>query len=77
VHGDAVNLAARLEQLHKQFGTDVLVSESTIELLHDQYNLSPIGDAEIRGKRKSVRIHQLTPSNYIDANHRSAQSSRT
>ena len=77
VHGDAVNLAARLEQLNKQFDTDVLVSESTIDLLHDQYNLSPIGDAEIRGKRKSVRIHQLTPSDCIGANCRSAQSSRT
>ena len=61
VHGDAVNLAARLEQLNKQYGTDVLVSESTVELLHDQYNFSPIGEVDIRGKRKSVLIHQLMP----------------
>ena len=62
VHGDAVNLAARLEQLNKQYGTDVLVSDSTVNALHDRYELSPIGEVDIRGKNKSVAIHQLLHS---------------
>jgi len=39
----------------------VLVSENTVSLLYDQYELSPIGEVDIRGKRKSVLIHQLAP----------------
>ena len=33
VHGDAVNLAARLEQLNKEHGTRILVSAETVSLL--------------------------------------------
>ena len=33
VHGDAVNLAARLEQLNKRFDSYLLMDEATIELL--------------------------------------------
>lgn len=32
VHGNEVNLAARLEQLKKDYGTGIIVSESTREL---------------------------------------------
>lgn len=56
VHGDAVNLAARLEQLNKQHGTLVLISESTVALLNGVYPIEPLGEVEIRGKTQSVRI---------------------
>ena len=59
VHGDAVNLAARLEQLNKEYGTQVLVSEHTVGLLKDSYPLDPIGEVEIRGKNKPVQIFKL------------------
>ncbi len=56
VHGDAVNLSARLEQLNKEHGTLMIVSESTVELLNDDYPLEPLGEVQIRGKSKSVKI---------------------
>jgi class 3 adenylate cyclase len=59
VHGDAVNLAARLEQLNKQHGTLVLISESTVALLNGVYPIEPLGEVEIRGKTQSVRIFSL------------------
>ena len=59
VHGDAVNLAARLEQLNKQHGTLVLISESTVALLNGEHPLEPLGEVEIRGKTQSVRIFSL------------------
>lgn len=59
VYGDAVNVAARLEQLNKQHGTMGLVSDSTIALLKDDYHFSFMGAARIRGKRAAVQISEL------------------
>ncbi len=59
VHGDAVNLAARLEQLNKDYGTLVLVSGSTVSLLTDTYPLDSIGEVAIRGKHEPVELFKL------------------
>ena len=59
VHGDAVNLAARLEQLNKRYGTQVLVSGSTLEQLSVNYPLEAIGETLVRGKREVVRVFKL------------------
>lgn len=56
VHGDAVNLAARLEQLNKVHGTQVIISESTVDALSEDYPIEPLGEEQIRGKTKPVRI---------------------
>jgi len=56
VYGDAVNLAARLEQLNKEHSTLVLMSESTVDLLSDKSAIEPIGEVEIRGKSNPVRV---------------------
>jgi class 3 adenylate cyclase len=61
VHGDAVNLAARLEQLNKEHEHDslVLVSEATAAELKGTYALDPVGEVTIRGKRAAARIFKL------------------
>ncbi len=56
VYGDAVNLASRLEQMNKEHGTLILMSESTVELLNDQSVVEPLGELEIRGKNKLIRV---------------------
>lgn len=60
VHGDAVNLAARLEQLNKKYKTRILMSESTVDLLSDKDNIEPLGEVEIRGKTQSIRIFTIS-----------------
>ena len=59
VHGDAVNLAARLESLNKEHGTRVLVSGNTVSLLEGTYPIEPIAAAEIRGKSLPVDVYAL------------------
>ena len=59
VHGDAVNLAARLEQLNKEYRSSVLVSGETVSLLNDSYLLEPIGAANVRGKQNPVQLYKL------------------
>jgi adenylate cyclase len=58
VHGDAVNLAARLEQLNKEHGTAVLVAASTAALAPD-VPLRAIGSVAVRGKSESVAVYTL------------------
>lgn len=50
VIGDAVNLASRIEYLNKEFGTDILISESTRRILGDDYHLVAMPPVPIRGK---------------------------
>lgn len=59
VHGDAVNVAARLEQLNKEHGTLGLVSGTTVERLKGSYKFSSLGETQIRGKRSAVQINEL------------------
>ena len=59
VYGDAVNLAARLEQLNKEYGTRVLVSGTTVEKLTGTYALLPVGEVVVRGKTVPVQIYRL------------------
>jgi adenylate cyclase len=58
--GDAPNLASRLEGLNKRYGTHVLISESTAKLLPKTIPLRDLGEIQIRGYSKMVRV--LNPS---------------
>jgi class 3 adenylate cyclase/GAF domain-containing protein len=59
VYGDAVNLAARLEQLNKDYGTRVLISGATKELLNGTYELAPVGEVVVRGRTVPVKLYRL------------------
>ena len=58
VHGDTVNLAARLEALNKEHGTGLLVSQTTAALLPDDA-LRRIGETEVRGLSEPVGVYTL------------------
>jgi len=59
VHGDAVNLAARLEQMNKEHGTTVLLSATTAAALTEPYPIVPVGEAVVRGKTGRVEVYRL------------------
>lgn len=58
VHGDAVNLAARLEQMNKEFGTSLLIAETTAARLAEQ-PLERLATCEVRGKAKPVTVYTV------------------
>jgi class 3 adenylate cyclase len=58
VHGDAVNLAARLEQLNKGYGTYLLIDEATIERLTLPMPIEFVDEVRIRGKEQYVRVYR-------------------
>ena len=58
VHGDAVNTAARLEQLNKEYGTRILISEDTHLAAKDE-SLTFVDEANLRGKDDQVRVYTV------------------
>jgi len=61
VHGDDVNLSARLEQLNKDYGTRIIVSEKTVSLISesDQYAFRELGSVRVRGRQQDIGIYTL------------------
>ncbi|MEK7432163.1 MAG: adenylate/guanylate cyclase domain-containing protein [Cyanobacteriota bacterium] len=59
VIGDTVNTAARLEGLNKDFGTTVMISHSTYELITDMVNVRSLGPASVKGKSESLHVYEV------------------
>ena len=54
-----MNLGSRLESLNKQYGTRIIISESTRALLTKPYEFKPLGDVVVKGKSQAVAIFQV------------------
>ncbi|MBZ0067302.1 MAG: HAMP domain-containing protein [Thiobacillus sp.] len=59
VIGDTVNLASRLEQANKFYGTRILVSEGTRNLAGDTLAFREIDSLRVSGKQEPVRVFEL------------------
>jgi adenylate cyclase len=59
VIGDQVNLGARLESLNKEYGTRILISETTRSLLSHDQPVRPLGSVTVKGKTKAVDIYEV------------------
>ncbi len=58
VIGDAVNLASRIEGLTKQFKTDILISEATVQMLKGSYPLTKLPGTKVKGKKGAVVVYK-------------------
>ncbi len=59
VIGDTVNLASRLEQANKFYGTRILASEATRTLAGDMLAFREIDSLRVAGKLETVRVYEL------------------
>jgi class 3 adenylate cyclase len=59
--GDTVNLAARLEQLNKDYGTSILVSDSTREACREQFVFTDLGSVAVRGRSDAAAVFSIDP----------------
>jgi len=60
VHGDAVNVAARLEALNKETGTRILLSQATAERLDRDIEVRHVDHIAVRGHRRPVSVYEVT-----------------
>ena len=59
VHGDEVNVAARLEGLNKEYGTYVLVTAQTVEAAGAGFDFDRIGEVTVRGRAAPTTIYAI------------------
>lgn len=61
VISDAVNVASRLEDLNKPYGTSILISEDTYKSIHDpqKYHIRWIDRIKVKGKSRSVNLFEV------------------
>ncbi len=57
VTGDAVNVAARLEQAGR--GGEILLGEETFRLVEGTAVVEPVGELAVKGKSRPVRVYRL------------------
>ena len=61
VISDAVNLASRLEELNKLYGTSLIVSNSTVQMLNrpDRYHCRFLSYARVKGKQNAIKVYEF------------------
>jgi len=59
VIGDAVNLASRIEYLNKAFGTDILVSDESMQEVPAIFRTVKLPPVQIRGKSEPQVVHAV------------------
>lgn len=67
--GDSVNLASRLEEANKNYGTNIIISHSTYELVKDTIECRQLDTTTVKGREEPVTIyepiHALTHTPHI------------
>lgn len=59
VTGDAVNVAARVEQMNKAYASTLLVTSEVVGRLQNVPNMTDMGEVKIRGRAATVRLYRL------------------
>ena len=59
VHGDQVNVAARLEQQNKQYGSYILVGDNTVQACGSKFEFEHAGEVTVRGRVTPTKIYTV------------------
>jgi len=64
IFGDVVNTAARIEGLTKYFSVDILISQTCLEHVGQDFQFQKMPARSLRGKNKEVSTYWLLPINF-------------
>lgn len=57
--GDTVNLGSRLEGINKEYGTNIIISQSTHTLAREHIHVREMDLVKVKGKNEPVHIYEL------------------
>jgi adenylate cyclase len=67
VLGNVVNLAARLEGLNKQYGTQILISDSVYDRIRHRFRCRFVDTVVAKGMAAETRVYELLEENTVVA----------
>ncbi len=59
VLGDNVNLASRLEGANKEYGSNIMISGSTYDLVKEQFYVRELDTIRVKGKTEPTKVYEL------------------
>ncbi len=59
VIGDGVNTCQRVEAANKEFGTTILITETTYEAVGEEFECRPMPEATLKAKTKTPRLYAV------------------
>ena len=59
VVGDGVNTSSRLQTLNKEFGTTILISETTFAAVKGEFECRQMPEASLRGKTRELKFYEV------------------
>jgi adenylate cyclase len=59
VMGDGVNIAARLEGVNKEYGTQICISHSVYKETGERLCVRPIEEVTVKGRRSAIPIYEV------------------
>ncbi|MNJ98409.1 Adenylate cyclase 1 [compost metagenome] len=59
VIGNTVNTASRIEASTKAFGADLLITDSVIDIVGDNYKVELAGAAEVKGRSEALKMYKV------------------
>lgn len=57
--GDPANLASRCEGLTKDYQAEILITQTTYDLVKDQVKADPLGEVPVKGRRETTAIYRV------------------
>ena len=60
--GDGVNLAARLEGANKAYGTEILISQNTLDESNSDSKFCLLDQIRVKGKKQAIEIYTIASS---------------
>jgi adenylate cyclase len=67
VVGDGVNVSSRLQGLNKEYGTTILVSETTFDALKEEFEFREMPQAKLRGRTKDLKFYEVISAKAVAA----------